>query len=247
MITYFVLKDDVGKTAGCVRLESGRARSSCPCTLLLENGMALALTADETPLPARPLGAAVLRGDALMAWGTAPGVKLPGSELLYRLRQGKTPAPEPVPEPEPIPEPASIPVVEPEPEPKPTAEPAPEPMPEPEPVSQPAPAPAVEPDRAPQPEPAVEPVPEPEPQPEAAPGPADSAAAAADFGLLVRHAGEVYEDILHPPLPEAPPPEDPTSEEIERQNVQAGKESWFSEAERLIAQTRRPAWGRRHN
>ena len=42
MITYFVLKATGGKPVGCVRLEDGRARSSCPCTLLLEDG---------TPLP----------------------------------------------------------------------------------------------------------------------------------------------------------------------------------------------------
>ena len=211
MITYFVLKDDGGKTAGCVRLENGRARSNCPCTLLLEDGSTLALGADETALPAGALGAAVLRGDALMAWGTAPGVKLPSSELLYRLRQGKTPAPEPVPEPEPIQEPAPIPVVEPEPEPEPTPEPAPEPDPIPEPTPQPEP--------------------EPEPEPEAAPGPTDSAAAAADFGLLVRHAGEVYEDILHPPLPEAPPPEDPPAAPPQG--------DWFSETEGLLSRFRR--------
>ena len=211
MITYFVLKDDGGKTAGCVRLENGRARSNCPCTLLLEDGSTLALGADETALPAGALGAAVLRGDALMAWGTAPGVKLPGSELLYRLRQGKTPAPEPVPESEPIPEPEPMPVVEQEPEPEPTPEPAPEPDPIPEPTPQPEP--------------------EPEPEPEAAPGPTDSAAAAADFGLLVRHAGEVYDSILHPPLPEAPPPEDPPAAPLQG--------DWFSETEGLLSRLRR--------
>ena len=211
MITYFVLKDDGGKTAGCVRLENGRARSNCPCTLLLEDGSTLTLGTDETALPAGALGAAVLRGDALMAWGTAPGVKLPGSELLYRLRQGKTPAPEPVPESEPIPEPEPMPVVEPEPEPEPTPEPAPEPDPIPEPTPQPEP--------------------EPEPEPEAAPGPTDSAAAAADFGLLVRHAGEVYDSILHPPLPEAPPPEDPPAAPPQG--------DWFSETEGLLSRLRR--------
>ena len=241
MITYFVLKDDGGKTAGCVRLENGRARSNCPCTLLLEDGSTLTLGADETALPAGALGAAVLRGDALMAWGTAPGVKLPGSELLYRLRQGKTPAPEPEPvpiqEPAPIPDanpvPESVPVVEPEPEPEPTPEPdaEPTPEPEPEPVPEPEPAPAVEPGPASQPEPAVEPEPVTEPQPEAAPGPADSAAAAADFGLLVRHAGEVYEDILHPPLPEPPPPEDPPAAPPQG--------DWFSETEGLLSRLRR--------
>ena len=211
MITYFVLKDDGGKTAGCVRLENGRARSNCPCTLLLEDGSTLTLGTDETALPAGALGAAVLRGDALMAWGTAPGVKLPGSELLYRLRQGKTPAPEPVPESEPIPEPEPMPVVEQEPEPEPTPEPAPEPDPIPEPTPQPEP--------------------EPEPEPEAAPGPTDSAAAAADFGLLVRHAGEVYDSILHPPLPEAPPPEDPPAAPLQG--------DWFSETEGLLSRLRR--------
>ena len=211
MITYFVLKDDGGKTAGCVRLENGRARSNCPCTLLLEDGSTLTLGADETALPAGALGAAVLRGDALMAWGTAPGVKLPGSELLYRLRQGKTPAPEPVPESEPIPEPEPMPVVEQEPEPEPTPEPAPEPDPIPEPTPQPEP--------------------EPEPEPEAAPGPTDSAAAAANFGLLVRHAGEVYDSILHPPLPEAPPPEDPPAAPPQG--------DWFSETEGLLSRLRR--------
>ena len=226
MITYFVLKDDGGKTAGCVRLENGRARSNCPCTLLLEDGSVLSLSAYETALPAKALGAAILRGDALMAWGTAPGVKLPGAELLYRLRQGKTPALAPVPEQEPVP------VVEPEPEP----EPMPDPAPQPEPVPEPVPAP----------EPAAEPEPAPELQPEAIPGPADSASAAADFGLLIHHAEEVYESILHPPLTEekTPLPEASKSEEIERHGVQAGKENWFSETERLIARTRQPAWGR---
>ena len=198
MITYFVLKADGGKTAGCVRLENGRARSSCPCTLLLEDGAAVDLGPEETHLPARPLGAAVLQGEKLMAWGAVPGEKLTEPELLRRLRQAQVAveAPEPVQEPEPEPEP----------------EPAPEPAPEPEPE--------------PGPEPVLEPEPELEPEP---PEPSDSAAAAADFGLLVRHAGEVYEDILHPPLPEAPPAA-PT-EEV--------KKDWFSETEALLTKIRR--------
>ena len=191
MITYFVLKADGGKTAGCVRLENGRARSSCPCTLLLEDGAAVDLGPEESPLPARPLGAAVLQGKTLAAWGAVPGEKLTGPELLRRLRQSQVAveAPKPVPEPEP--------------------EPAPEPTPEPEP----------------------EPVPEPDPEeaPEEPPEPSDSAAAAADFGLLVRHAGEVYEDILHPPLPEAPTAE--PAEEV--------KKDWFSETEALLTKIRR--------
>ena len=225
MITYFVLKDDGGKTAGCVRLENGRAQSNCPCTLLLEDGSALELGTDEMPLPAKALGAAVLRGDALMAWGTAPGVKLPGPELLRRLRQAQATAAEPKPVPEPAIEPEADPVPEPE----------PDPVPEPE--------------LAPEPEP--EPVPEPEPDPEEesleTPEPSDSAAAAADFGLLVRHAGEIYESILHPPLPEeeTPLPGEPKAEAPEVQTQEAGRESWFSEAERLMARTRQPAWGRR--
>ena len=31
MITYFVLKDEDGRAAGSVRLENGKARSTCPC------------------------------------------------------------------------------------------------------------------------------------------------------------------------------------------------------------------------
>ncbi len=214
MITYFVLKDDGGKTAGCVRLENGRARSSRPCTLLLEDGSVLSLSADETALPAKALGAAILRGDALMAWGTAPGVKLPGAELLYHLRQGKTPALAPVPEQEPVP------VVEPEPEPEPMPDPAPQPEPVPEPVP------------APEPEPAAEPEPAPELQPEAIPGPADSAAAATDFGLLIRHAEQVHEDILHPPLPEQ-------SEAKEPPEKRGSKGDWFAETEGLLSRLRR--------
>ena len=199
MITYFILKADGGKTAGCVRLENGRARSSCPCTLLLEDGAAVDLGPEESPLPARPLGAAVLQGEKLAAWGAVPGEKLTGPELLRRLRQARTTTE--APKPEPIPEPA------PEPEP----EPAPEPTPEPEP--EPIPSPEADPEEA----------------PEEASEPSDSAAAAADFGLLVRHAGEVYEDILHPPLPEAPK-EEPT-EEV--------KKDWFSETEALLTKIRR--------
>ena len=186
MITYFVLKDEGGKAAGSVRLEGGKARSTCPCTLLLENGITLSLGADETPLPAKALGAAVLRGDALFAWGLVPGAKLTVAELLYRLKQEKPVEPEPEPEPEPIPEPEPVPIPEPEPEPI------------------------------------------PEPEPEEAPEPADSAARAADFGLLVQHAGEVYESILNPPLPEPP-----------AEAAQTPKEDWFSETEGLLARLRR--------
>ena len=195
MITYFVLKADGGKTARCVRLENGRARSSCPCTLLLEDGAAVDLGPEETPLPARPLGAAVLQGEKLTAWGAVPGEKLTGPELLRRLRQAQAAveAPKAVPEPEPEPEP----------------EPAPEP--------------------APEPEPDPEPEPEPEEVPEEPPEPSDSAAAAADFGLLVRHAGEVYEDILHPPLPESPP----------AAPAEGVRRDWFSETEDLLTKLRR--------
>ena len=181
MITYFVLKDEGGKSAGCVRLEGGKARSTCPCTVLLEDGTALPLDADEMPLPAKALGAAVLQGDGILAWGAVPGTKLTGAELLYRLKKEKpAPAPEPVPELEPQPQP----------------EPGPEP--------------------------------EPEPEPEPAPEPADSAAKAADFGLLIQHAGEVYESILNPPLPEVP-----------EETAEAPKEDWFSETEGLLSRLRR--------
>ena len=210
MITYFVLKADGGKTAGCVRLENGRARSSCPCTLLLEDGTALELNTEETPLPARPLGAAVLRGNAIAAWGSMPGAKLTGAELARRLRQ--KPAAGAIP---PVPgaqEPG------PKEEPEPVSAPEPEAIPEPDPGS--ASAPAQE--EIPKPEP------EPEAEPEEASEPSDSAALAAYFGLLVRHAGEVYESILHPPLPE-----DPAAA------VETMKGNWFSETEALINRIRR--------
>ena len=191
MITYFVLKDEGGRPAGCVRLENGRARSSCPCTLLLEDGVSLELGADETSLSALPLGAAVLRGDALAAWGAVPGTKLTGAELIYRLRQKKGPEPSPAPEPEPIPEP--------------------------EPEAVPAPGP------------------EPEFEPEPVPDPADSAATAADFGLLVRHAGEVYESILRPSLPGegSPLPEEARTQPKDK------KGDWFSDTETLLTRFRR--------
>ena len=196
MITYFVLKDEGGKAAGSVRLENGKARSTCPCTLLLEDGSTLSLGTDETSLPGRALGAAVLRGEALAAWGAVPGAKLTGAELLYRLKQ-ENPA-EPAPAPEPGLQPA----------------PEPEPAPEPDPILDPEPEP--------------EAIPDPEPEPEPVPEPADSAARAADFGLLVQHAGEVYESILHPPLPEAP--EEP---------AQKPAADWFSETEGLLSRLRR--------
>ena len=188
MITYFVLKDEEGKSAGCVRLEGGKARSTCPCTLLLEDGSTISLDVDETPLPAKALGAAVLQGETLLAWGVVPGAKLTGAELLYRLKKER-PASEPEPEPQP------------------------EPAPEPEPVSEPEPVP--------------EPEPEAEPEPEPVPEPADSAARAADFGLLVQHAGEVYDSILNPPLPDMP------------ETAEAESDDWFSETESLLSRLRR--------
>ena len=204
MITYFVLKEAGGKPVGCVRLENGRARSSCPCTLLLENGTALSLGEEETLLPGPALGAAILRGDALQAWGAMPGTKLTGAELLCRLRQkDKTTAIEP---------PPSVP--EPEPEPTPELEPDPEPEPASEPV----------PELSPALEPALD-------------RPADSASLADDFGLLVRHAGEVYEDLLHPPLPEEP--ETPAEDSAPGSAPQTPKGDWFSETEQLLSRLRR--------
>lgn len=195
MIIYFVLKEESGRTAGCVRLENGRARSSCPCTLVLENGETVALGEEEQALPQRPLGAVVLQGPRPIAWGCMPGVKLTGAELLGRTA-GRMPAQPPMPAPAPEPEPESEPVL--------ASDPEPEPEPEPEP---------------PLPESAEEaPVPAPE----------DSASAAADFGLLVQHAGAVYEDLLHPPLePEPEPTPEPTP-----------KGDWFSETERLLNRLR---------
>ena len=206
MITYFVLKEAGGKPVGCVRLENGRARSSCPCTLLLEDGTALSLGEEETLLPGPALGAAILRGDALQAWGAMPGTKLTGAELLCRLRQKDKPTaiepPPSVPEPEPEPTPE----LEPDPEPEPASEP------EPEPAATPAPEPTL--DR-----------------------PADSASLADDFGLLVRHAGEVYEDLLHPPLPEEP--ETPAEDSAPGSAPQTPKGDWFSETEQLLSRLRR--------
>ena len=204
MITYFVLKEAGGKPVGCVRLENGRARSSCPCTLLLENGTALSLGEEETLLPGPALGAAIIRGVELQAWGAMPGTKLTGAELLRRLRQKDTPpAIEPPPS---APEPEPVPTPEPEPEP----EPAPEP--EPEPAATPAPEPTLD-------------------------QPADSASLADDFGLLVRHAGEVYEDLLHPPLPEEP--ETPAEDSAPGSAPQTPKGDWFSETEQLLSRLRR--------
>ena len=204
MITYFVLKEAGGKPVGCVRLENGRARSSCPCTLLLENGTALSLGEEETLLPGPALGAAILRGDALQAWGAMPGTKLTGAELLCRLRQKD----------------------------KPTAIEPPPSVPEPE----PEPTPELEPD--PEPEPASEPVPELSPALKPAlDRPADSASLADDFGLLVRHAGEVYEDLLHPPLPEEP--ETPAEDSAPGSAPQTPKGDWFSETEQLLSRLRR--------
>lgn len=204
MITYFVLKEAGGKPVGCVRLENGHAQSSCPCTLLLESGTALSLGEEETLLPGPALGAAILRGDALQAWGAMPGTKLTGAELLCRLRQKD----------------------------KPTAIEPPPSVPEPE----PEPTPELEPD--PEPEPASEPVPELSPALEPAlDRPADSASLADDFGLLVRHAGEVYEDLLHPPLPEEP--ETPAEDSAPGSAPQTPKGDWFSETEQLLSRLRR--------
>ncbi|MBQ9923571.1 MAG: hypothetical protein IJO66_03055 [Clostridia bacterium] len=204
MITYFVLKEAGGKPVGCVRLEDGRARSSCPCTLLLEDGTALPLTEAEMSLPGPALGAAILRGDTLEAWGAMPGAKLTGAELLCRLRQKD----------------------------KPTAIEPPPSVPEPE----PEPTPELEPD--PEPEPASEPVPELSPALKPAlDRPADSASLADDFGLLVRHAGEVYEDLLHPPLPEEP--ETPAEDSAPGSAPQTPKGDWFSETEQLLSRLRR--------
>ena len=90
----------------------------------------------------------------------------------------------------------------------------------------------------PEPEPASEPVPELSPAPEPAlDRPADSASLADDFGLLVRHAGEVYEDLLHPPLPEEP--ETPAEDSAPGSAPQTPKGDWFSETEQLLSRLRR--------
>ena len=115
---------------------------------------------------------------------------------------------------------------------KPTAIEPPPSVPEPE----PEPTPELEPD--PEPEPASEPVPELSPALEPAlDRPADSASLADDFGLLVRHAGEVYEDLLHPPLPEEP--ETPAEDSAPDSAPQTPKGDWFSETEQLLSRLRR--------
>ena len=260
MITYFVLKATGGKPVGCVRLEDGRARSSCPCTLLLEDGTPLPLGEGETLLPGPALGAAILRGEELQAWGAMPGTKLTGAELLRRLRQKDTPpAIEPT---------TSVPEPEPEPTPEPDGTPDPETTKESQDVSEDAEETPLGSDGMPDPEATKEPQDVSEdaeetplgsggaPDPEATkepqdvsedaeetplgsgvpPDPEDSASLADDFGLLVRHAGEVYEGLLHPPLPEEPeepakPSPTPTPE--------APRRDWFSETEQLLSRLRR--------
>ena len=150
-----------------------------------------------------------------------PGTKLTGAELLRRLRQKDTPpAIEPTP---------SVP----EPEPEAT---------EPQDVSEEAEETPLGSDGMPDPEATKEPQDVSEDAEETplgsgkAPDPEDSASLADDFGLLVRHAGEVYEDLLHPPLPEEPeepakPSPAPTPETPRR--------DWFSETEQLLSRLRR--------
>ena len=246
MITYFVLKTDEGKGAGCVRLENGRARSSCPCVLLLEDGTVAELGDEEKPLLCRPLGAAVLQGDALLCWGVPPGTKLAKAELLYGLRQGRKAEPEVVPESAPEPERKAEPTPEAKPEADPASEPAPEPEDAPEqestPESEDVPVPEPVPESALDSETTEEPAPEPEAlsapdlSPEAS-APDDSAALAADFGLLVRHAGEVYESILHPPLPTEDGIVTAMKEEAPGKRDDQG--DWFSETEQLLERLRR--------
>ena len=230
MITYFVLKTDGGKGAGCVRLENGRARSSCPCVLLLEDGTVAELGDEEKPLPCRPLGAAVLQGDALLCWGVPPGTKLAKAELLYGLRQGRKaePTPEAKPETDPVSEPA--------PEPEDVSEPESTPESEDVPVPEPAPESALDSETTEEPAPEPEALSAPDLSPEAS-APDDSAALAADFGLLVRHAGEVYESILHPPLPAEGAPLEEPKEETSGNGEPKG--DWFSETEQLLEKLRR--------
>lgn len=230
MITYFVLKTDGGKGAGCVRLENGRARSSCPCVLLLEDGTVAELGDEEKPLPCRPLGAAVLQGDALLCWGVPPGTKLAKAELLYGLRQGRKaePTPEAKPETDPVSEPA--------PEPEDASEQESTPESEDVPVPEPAPESALDSETTEEPAPEPEALSAPDLSPEAS-APDDSAALAADFGLLVRHAGEVYESILHPPLPAEGAPLEEPKEETSGNGEPKG--DWFSETEQLLEKLRR--------
>ena len=193
---------------GCVRLEDGRARSSCPCTLLLEDGTPLPLGEGETLLPGPALGTAILRGEELQAWGAMPGTKLTGAELLRRLRQKDTPpAIEPTP---------SVPDPEPEPTPEPDGTPDPEATKEPQDVSEDAEETPLGSDGMPDPE--------------------DSASLADDFGLLVRHAETVYEDLLHPPLPDEP--EEP-AEPAPAPTPEPPQRDWFSETEQLLSRLRR--------
>ena len=230
MITYFVLKTDGGKGAGCVRLENGRARSSCPCVLLLEDGTVAELGDEEKPLPCRPLGAAVLQGDVLLCWGVPPGTKLAKAELLYGLRQGRKaePTPEAKPETDPVSEPA--------PEPEDASEQESTPESEDVPVPEPAPESALDSETTEEPAPEPEALSAPDLSPEAS-APDDSAALAADFGLLVRHAGEVYESILHPPLPAEGAPLEEPKEETSGNGEPKG--DWFSETEQLLEKLRR--------
>lgn len=197
MIVYFVIKNPAGQPMGCVRWENGRAESSCPCLLVKENGETLAIGQGETPVPGQLVGAITLKDGALYGWGLMPGVRLSREELWYLVRQhakATSPAEAGPPAQEAQPMAQEKPVA---PEPEPVAQ-------EPEPVAQEA-----------------QPVSVSEPETDSEP---DSAQAAADFGLLVGHAGAVYDGLLRPPL-ERPAP--------------SPRDSWLWEADRLARRRRR--------
>lgn len=89
---YIVLREKQGRAAGHICLEEGQGelcwRGRCQGKAVLLSGEGERWLTEQGRCPFVPVGALVLEGETLLAWGNAPGASLTEQELLA-LYKGK--------------------------------------------------------------------------------------------------------------------------------------------------------------
>ena len=89
---YIVLREKQGRAAGHICLEEGQGelcwRGRCQGKAVLLSGEGERWLTEQGRCPFVPVGALVLEGETLLAWGNAPGASLTltGSSMVSKIR-----------------------------------------------------------------------------------------------------------------------------------------------------------------
>ena len=92
---YIVLREKQGRAAGHICLEEGQGelcwRGRCQGKAVLLSGEGERWLTEQGRCPFVPVGALVLEGETLLAWGNAPGASLTEQELLALYKEKNVP------------------------------------------------------------------------------------------------------------------------------------------------------------